>query len=191
MAYPLPSRHGNRPAYLDRLFEEAPQPTTTIQPFIRSPNSSISSIDSQLQPADRRTRQLATVSSFDEDHSDKISVRSLRLQLSPRSKIRRIFSRRAVPEVLETTEMNDSTSTIGWEGAAIPRTRSFPMLQLSSPPRRLRKNGSPSTTAATTEAEDLHSIPCYYFAARNCNGHVFAREYGGACEDCAVSITFP
>lgn len=188
MALPRPSVHGNRPAYLDKLFHEmegSPLPPPMIRPGTRTAKSSISSLNSELHDHESNAKPL--LPGFEtESIDDRISVRSLRLHLSPRFKIRNLISRRTHPEIQETVEFEPSR----------PSTpQSYSPTKISSPPRpqtalslspRKRQHSKPLPSPPASKPEQLHCTPCYYFAARNCNGYVFGGSHGDACESCAV-----
>jgi hypothetical protein len=70
------------------------------------------------------------------------------------------------------------------------RRPSLPKLQtaLSSPTRKGHAVSSkPLPPPPPPMAEELKCQPCYYFAARNCNGYVMGGSHGDACDNCAVS----
>lgn len=191
MDLPRPSTYGNRPAYLDKLFHDSPYlpppQTTSVSP--RSTNSSISSLYSDSDVNESIARPLAP--SFEADSvDDRISVRSLRLHLSPRFQIRRILSRKPHPPVQETVDL-DSTRPCTSHGSSSPKLASplRPQTPFLSPRRKGHWSSSKSLPIALpSKIERLHCTPCYYFAARNCNGYVFGGSYGDACENCAVCL---
>ena len=39
------------------------------------------------------------------------------------------------------------------------------------------------------KVDELRCQPCYYYAARHCNGYVFGGSHGDACENCLVRCT--
>lgn len=191
LAMPRPSTSGNRPAYLDNLFRDNPPPLPKT-PSLRSANSSISftsnpSLEARtVQPI---PRPLAPA--VEEDQSDRISLRSLKINLSPRLKMRGLFNRRTYPQAQERMNFESHRSTPSLYSLS-SRRPSLPKLQtnLSSPTRR----GHPSTTKALPPppppmAEELKCQPCYYFAARHCQGYVLGGSHGDACDNCAVSHT--
>lgn len=190
MALPCHSLHGNRPAYLDKLFHETPpSPPPMGSPRARSTKSSISSLNSELHTNEGSARQLSPgfeADSFD----DRISVRSLRLHLSPRFKIRNILNRRTYPHIQETPEF-DSTegSSSGSLSPSMLSSLPRPQTASSSLPRKRHQSKSKALPSMPSpKIEQLHCTPCYYFAARNCNGHVLGGGHGDACENCAVRL---
>lgn len=191
MALPRPSHAGNRPAYLDNLFRDNPPPLPSKSPSLRSANSSISY--SSTSPLDVRAVQpipRPLSPAFEEEQDDKMSVRSLRLHLSPRFNIRSILNRRTYPQVQETVEYRSNRSTPSLANLS-SRRPSLPKLQtaFSSPPRKGQPlSAKPLPALPLPRTEELKCQPCYYFAARNCNGYVMGGSHGDACEGCAVSV---
>ena len=180
---------GNRPAYLDSLFRENPQPLPK-SPSVRSNNSSISY--SSTSPIDVRsghahTRPLSPA--FEEDSADdKMSVRSLSHHLSPRRKIRGLLNRRTYPQAQETVEYTSGRQAPSLSHPS-SRRPSLPKLQtaFSSPPRKAQAMTSkPLPAVPAHKVEELKCQRCYYFIARNCNGYVLGGSHGDACETCAV-----
>lgn len=191
MALPVASIHGNRPAYLDKLFHEmegSPLPSPTIRSGPRSTKSSISSLNSNFQDHESTAKPL--LPNFDTESiiDDRISVRSLRLHLSPRFKIRNLVSRRTPAEIQETVEFECSRPPSAH--SISPSKQSFPPRPQTamslSPRKRDRSKSKPLPAAPAMKMQQLHCTPCYYFAARNCNGYVFGGSHGDACENCAV-----
>ena len=189
LTMPRPSTSGSRPAYLDNLFREHPPPLPK-SPSLRSANSSGSF--TSISPAEARTVQpnpRPLSPAFEEDQSDRLSIRSLRLHFSPRLRIRGMLNRRTYPQVRETVEhpSHRQTPSLSQLGSRRP---SLPKLQtaLSSPTRKGHAGSSkPLPPAPPPMAEELKCQPCYYFAARNCNGYVMGGSHGDACDNCAVS----
>ena len=209
MALSRPSTCGNRPAYLDKLFHDSAPPVPTVPtsiptntptspslrsvPSLRSAKSSFSS-SSNLALDSRPVHQSnprALSPAFEEDmQDDKMSIKSLKLRLNPRNKIRNILNRRTYPRVKETVEFNSTKSSSSCDLFAA-RQPSLPKLQttFSSPPQKGHKHSTSKPlppTPTTKAAEELQCQPCYYFAARNCNGYVMGGNHGDACEGCAV-----
>ena len=184
-----PSTAGNRPAYLDNLFREHAPPLPKT-PSLRSANSSISF--SSTSPIEGRGFQPAPrplSPAFEEDQSDKLSIRSLKLHFNPKRKFRGILNRRTYPQVQETVEYPTQRPT---PSLAHPSARrpSLPKLQtaLTSPVRKTHAVASkPLPPPPPPMAEELKCQRCYYFAARNCRGYVLGGSHGDACDSCAVS----
>ena len=204
MALSRPSMCGTRPAYLDNLFRDTP-PALPTSPSTRSANSSVSYSSSSavdLRVVQAVPRPLSPA--FEEDvQDDGISIRSLKLNFSPRLNFRNMLNRRTYPQVKETMEYTSSTSTPAHSQPPSRRTSvrsarslrrpSLPKLQTSftSPPRKGHPITSKPLPAAPVQQTELKCQPCYYFTARNCNGYVFGGSHGDACENCAVSISVP
>lgn len=192
MELPRPSLHGNRPAYLDKLFHESAScPPPIFSPSAHSTNSSISSLHSDQLAGERNVRPF--LRGFDTDSlDDRISVRSLKLHLSPRFKIRTLFSRRTIQQVQETVDFEASETSTSYNPSPpkfSPLLR--PQTSWSSPSRKRHPPRLPSVPSApVAKVEQLHCTPCYYFAARNCHGYVLGGDHGDACENCAVRIRF-
>jgi hypothetical protein len=170
MILPRRSTSGNRPAYLDNLFRDAPPlPSQSLH----SANSSISesSVTSpfSIRPSQPLPRPLSPA--VEDVVGEQGSVRSLRLNLSPRHKIRNIFNRRTPPQVEETLRPPSPV-----EAQRQPRRRkSLPLLQtsFSQPlPRPVQDPEKPLPDIPPPLAQELNCHRCYYFAARNCNGWV-------------------
>lgn len=190
MALPRPSTCGTRPAYLDNLFRDSPPPVPS--PSLHSANSSMSFSSTQSTLDLRLTQPIPRPLSpayEEEAGDDRGSVRSLRLNLSPRFHIRNIFNRRTYPQARETTDSPSSSSTTPSHVQPSSRRPSLPKLQtsFSSPPRKgsITKD-KPLPTAPVQTAQEVTCHRCYYFAARNCNGWVMGGHHGDACEQCLV-----
>ena len=213
MALPSPATAGNnRPAYLDNLFREGSHALNKT-PSLRSAHSSISSASSSdiRALAQQPSRPLSPA--YEEeggDHEDdRSSIRSLKLQFSPRRSFRNLLNRRTYPQVKEivdvefpspsstaSTKHSRSTnasishdrrpSTRG--GGTASRRPSLPKLQTSASQAQLYAS-KPLPPPPAPKTEELRCQPCYYFAARNCNGYVFGGAHGDACENCLVCST--
>lgn len=194
MELPKASGIGNRPSHWDRLyFGLPPLPPPVASPSVWSTNSSISSLDSQLSSNERSSHKRLPV--FDKDFSDdRISIRSLRFRLSTRFNLRNILRQRSHTQVRETAipDVSCLPRPVQDHSWVKQPNISRPQTAQPSPPWRgpyLRSKTSSSSPTRTTE--NLHCTPCYYFAARNCNGYVLGGGHGDACENCAVSWSDP
>lgn len=211
MALARPSTSGNRPAYLDNLYRGGapvsslptsgpqrplpPLPASVPQsPSLRSANSSASfnsasAFDVRVVHTSSRPLSPAFEEGYFSEGDDRISVQSLRLHLSPRRKLRDLMNRRTYPQVKETVEFQSGRSTPSLSNAS-SRRPSLPKIQTSFSSQA--RKGPPTTSKPLPaiprqpKAEELKCQPCYYFAARNCNGYVFGGSHGDACETCAV-----
>lgn len=187
-----PSTSSMRPAYLDGLFRDSP-PTPLPSPGVHSASSSISSSSSStldLRSAQAPTRPLSPA--FEEDDNAG-SVRSLRLNLSPRFNVRNMFNRRTYPSAREISTKSSSSSAAPVPSRQALRRPSLPRLQtsFSSPPRRgSAQKEKPLPAAPVQPAREVTCHRCYYFAARNCNGWVMDGTHGDACEQCLVRCRF-
>lgn len=196
----LPSPATSRPAYLDGLFREGSH-SLNKTPSLRSAHSSISSSASS---ADLRTlhsgRRPLSPAHEEEDQDDRSSIRSLKHQFSPRRSFRNLLNRRTYPQVKEMVDVefppkpSSSTYTPAHDrrpstrGAAMRRP-SLPKLQTSLSSSKLQAQiyaTKPLPAAPSLKAQELRCQPCYYFAARNCNGYVWDGAHGDACENCLV-----
>lgn len=214
MALPSPPNAGNnRPAYLDNLFREGSH-SLNKTPSLRSAHSSISSSasSSDIRALHAGTRPLSPAYE-EEDHDDRSSIRSLKLQFSPRRSFRNLLNRRTYPQVKEMVDVEFPPAPTSSSAAPKhsrsangsissdrrPSTRggsrrpSLPKLQTSSSAPKLSAQAQmyaskPLPAAPSAKAEELRCQPCYYFAARNCNGYVFGGAHGDACENCLVSL---
>ncbi|KAK3075750.1 hypothetical protein LTR53_000688 [Teratosphaeriaceae sp. CCFEE 6253] len=182
MVLPRPSTSGNRPAYLDNLFRDAPP---LPSPGIHSANSSISvasSTGSDLRLNKPLPRPLTPAL---EDADDRASIRSF----SSRFTVRSIFNRRtypsrkdSVPLASRPTTPLHSYSHPGSRRPSLPRlTTSF---SSSSLKLGLVEREKPLPAAPAYVAQELGCHRCYYFAARNCNGWVMGGSHGDSCEQC-------
>lgn len=183
-----PSTSGNRPAYLDNLFREHPPPLPKT-PSLRSANSSISfSSNPTLEVRTVQPTPRPLSPAFEEDQSDRLSLRSLKISFSPRSKMRGLFNRRTYPQVQETMNYPSHRQTPSLSSQSSKKP-SLPKLQtaLSSPTRRGHLASTKPLPPPPPMAEELKCQPCYYFAARHCQGYVMGGSHGDACENCAVS----
>jgi hypothetical protein len=193
LATPQSPASTSRPSYLDDLFRSQPtQPLPrTKTPSIRSHGSRTSSTSSATLDArfvQTHTRPLSPA--FEEDHmDDRSSVRSLKLTLSPRAKLRSVF-RNTYPQVKETVDYEsdlpqDRSSS---RRPSLPKLHTaftaFPAQQQKSH----RRQSKPLPPPPRPQPEGLSSQKCYYFVARNCNGYVMGGSHGDACESCAVSV---
>lgn len=189
MAMARPATFGTRPAYLDNLFRDSPLPLPT-SPSLHSSTSSIScssttsGIDLRLNKPLPRPLSPA----FEDIAEDRGSVRSLRLNLSPRFKFRNILNRRTYPTESDTSGPPSSTISPTPSRPA-SRRPSLPKLNTSFPTTTRRDKPLPYKPLPTAPASSAHELPChrcYYFAARNCNGYVMGGSHGDACEQCLV-----
>lgn len=194
-----PSTAGNRPAYLDNLFRDQSPPLPKT-PSLRSANSSISfnSFNSN-PPSDVRTIQpipRPLSPAFEEDQSDRISLRSLKIGFSPRLKMRGMFNRRTYPQSQQVQEPMDHSSHRPTPSISSQASRrpSLPKLQtaLSSPTRKVHSLSTKTLPPPPPPPmpEELKCQPCYYFAARHCQGYVMGGSHGDACEGCAQAGFF-
>lgn len=202
MALPRPSTCGTRPAYLDNLFRQPShsEPPSRREPYKSMPHSSASSLDLRSQFS-----QAETLPPPYESDEDKGSVRSLRLNLSPRFNVKKVFNRRTYPQA---KEMIGNALQGSRSGQTTPPSRSqsssrrpsLPKLQtsfggtsLSSPRRKgslvsvQAPKDKPLPAPPVEPAKEMSCHRCYYFAARNCNGWVMGGTHGDACEQCLVS----
>jgi len=201
VALPRPSTCGTRPAYLDNLFRE--NASFANSPSLHSATSSIS-CSSTASTYDLRTmhshpRPLSPAleeSSVD----DRNSVRSLKLNLSPRFNVRKVFNRRTHPQAQgqgsgtvyqSMPAPSRSATTLSLHPASRrPSLASLPKLQTSfTAPQRKSSNvhkEKPLPAAPIPPAQELSCHRCYYYAARNCKGWVLGGSHGDACEQCLV-----
>lgn len=183
-----PATSGGRPAYLDNLFRDHPPPLPKT-PSLRSANSSISYNSApslEVRTVQPIPRPLSPA--FEEDLSDRISLRSLKIHFSPRLKMRGMFNRRTYPQIQETMEAPSHRPKYSLSHHSA-RKPSLPQLQstLTSPTRRGHPASAKSLPALPLPmAEELKCQPCYYFAARHCQGYVMGGSHGDACDNCAV-----
>lgn len=192
MAMPRPSTSGNRPAYLDSLFEGHNKKQLPKTPSLRSANSSTSfnSIPSSdvrtLQPLPRPLSP-----AFEEDQSDRLSLRSFKMNFSPRLKMRGVFNRRTYPQVAQDSGEPFNHRQTPSLSSQSSRRPSLPKLQ--SPTRKTHHSSSSKALPPPPPppmAEELKCQPCYYFAARHCQGYVMGGSHGDACEGCAQAGFF-
>ncbi|KXL46894.1 hypothetical protein M433DRAFT_142882 [Acidomyces richmondensis BFW] len=199
MALPRPSTYGTRPAYLDNLFRETSSFASSSS--LHSATSSIS-YGSTASTYDLRTMQTypRPLSPALEESSadDRHSVRSLKLNLSPRFNVRKVFNRRTHPQAQEPTSeaasqsmptpSRSATTSILHSSSRRPSLASLPKLQTSfTAPQRKNSNAykeKPLPAAPIPAAQELSCHRCYYYAARNCKGWVMGGSHGDACEQC-------
>ena len=203
---PSPAGH-NRPAYLDNLFRDASH-SLNKTPSLRSAHSSVSSSASSSDfRALHSTRPLSPAYEEEADDDDRSSIRSLKLQFSPRRSFKNLLHRRTYPQVKEMVDVefpskpspHSTNASMSHDrrpstrGASNPSSRrpSLPKLQTSSSSPRLHAQAQmyaskPLPAAPSLKAEELRCQPCYYFAARHCNGYVLGGGHGDACENCLV-----
>ncbi|KAH9812177.1 hypothetical protein Tdes44962_MAKER05818 [Teratosphaeria destructans] len=199
MTLPRPSNCGTRPAYLDNLFRDNmpyghPQtrnPHHSTSSSISTSSSSSSTCDLRLPPSNQRPLSPA----FEEGNGeDDTSIRSARLNHSPRFHLRDIFHRRTPPSSTKHTPGRSdppATETPPGHHHAFRRP-SLPKLQTSftAPARKssLASRDKPLPRAPSPPAQEIKCHRCYYFAARHCNGWVMGGNHGDACEQCLVSL---
>ncbi|KAF2485320.1 hypothetical protein BDY17DRAFT_100868 [Neohortaea acidophila] len=178
--------------------------SASLSKGLRSASNSISSIDSTSSsltaksstPSTLSLRSNHTASSLDSepDTTDKASIitstRSIRHHFTRRShlSLRRLFRRQPTLEVQETIDWAAYKASSSVSASASSSSSSFTLpvskfpTFLPSPPRGGRSTGS--SPLKSSGAGHLYCTPCYYFAARNCNGHVMGGGHGDACENC-------
>lgn len=209
MALPSPGPI-NRPSYLDNVFRDGSD-SLNKTPSQRSTQSSVSSNSStEFRTFHSASRPLSPA--FEEagaDQDDRSSIRSLKGSFSPKRGLRRMLNRHTYPtRVQEMVDVEfpskkrwEPPSNPGWQQDPPPprsamRRPSFSRLQLQ--PSAMRLNAHiyatkplprvPGTTPTAKAAEELRCQPCYYFAARHCNGYVLGGQHGDACENCLVGL---
>lgn len=205
MTLPSPST-STRPTYLDNLFKDSSH-SINKTPSLRSAYGSISS---KASSSDSRTphsppRPLSPAYE-EQDQDDRSSIRSLKLQFSPRRSFRNLLNRRTYPQVKEMVDMESSSTTPpprpeGFtshsrqpsSARSLPRRPSLPKMSTSLSLPKSQAPGAyatkPLPPAPVSKAPELQCQPCYYFAARNCNGYVLGGAHGDSCENCLVRIS--
>lgn len=202
-----PTTSNSRPAHLERMFSEGSAHAQRLSqqsisshgtsPSLHSSHSSISSAF-DFRTAQPLARPLSPAFEEEQSSEDHHSVRSLRLTLSPRHRIKALLNRRTYPRVKETIdfdadEMVDSGSTR--QSFPSQRRPSPPKLQTSFsttalPQKSHRRSQKPLPPPPRHQPEELSCKPCYYFHARNCNGYVLGGSHGDACDGCAQAGFF-
>lgn len=183
------SIHGNRPAYLDKLFLEHLPFTSSVSSLDANlALKNFPSLSSELHANEEIPPKLSP--GFDRDSfDDSFSVRSLRLHLSPRFKMRKLFGKRTHSRIQETVEFDCPTSpSQTWQKHSSP-----PRPQTAwglSPTKPSQSKVIPSPCPSPVKVAHLHYTPCYYANARNCHGYVLGSGHGDACENCAASGFF-
>ena len=195
-----PATACNRPTYMDRLYSERPLPSVPSAQHSRSPNSSISSGSSSSgelnHTYEHQSRAIHNTNAdsftlLEEDtQDDRLSIRSMRLHFTSRLGVRNVLNRRTYPRgVQETIDMNVPRPSPPQEHTRTRRP-SLPKLQTTFSPSSKRRHkhtlSKPLPPVPSPTREELPCQPCYYFAARNCNGYVMGGSHGDACENCAV-----
>ncbi len=161
MALSRPTTSGGRPGYLDNLY-------SSRQPHHKNPSlsstASTTSFNSASSPSEPRAVQLIprplSPAVEEEQTDDHASVRSLRLTLSPRNKLRSMLNRRTYPQVKETTVeyQSDGSTTEHNHHRPASRRPSLPRLQtaFSAPPQKThRRQSKPLPAPPQPQSEEL------------------------------------
>ncbi|KAK5167040.1 uncharacterized protein LTR77_007769 [Saxophila tyrrhenica] len=148
---------GSRPGYLDNLY--ASRPPHHKNPSLSS-SASTSSLRSATSPLEHRAVQPSPrplSPALEEDQDDAGSVRSLRLTLSPRGKLRSLLNRRTYPQVKETTVEYQTDAA---QNRAATRRPSLPKLQTAfsgTEKKAHRRQSKPLPAPPKPQAEELSS----------------------------------
>lgn len=197
MSLPSPSL-SNRPSYLDNVFRDGGN-CLNKTPSQRSTQSSVSSESSaEYRPLHSASRPLSPA--FEEagaDQDDRSSIRSLKGSFSPKRGFRKMLNRHTYPRVQEMVDVQPSKKrwqppSPSWQQERqrpAMRRPSFSKLQPQHSLVRLNAHiyaHKPLPVPPSMKSEELRCQPCYYFAARHCNGYVLGGQHGEPCENCLV-----
>ena len=165
----LPPSTGSRPGYLDNLYNSRPphQKNASL-----SSTASTNSYNSASSPIDARATQpipRPLTPALEEEQSDDIaSVRSLRVTLTPRGKLRSILNRRTYPQVTESIA-EDQTGGTSIEQRSASRRPSLPKLHTAfsaTSQKPHRRHSKPLPQPPRPKAEELSCkqwwVYCWY-----------------------------